>query len=144
MVQEPSEALASVENALRLIVRTVLGDSWTSQLDEAKLAKLAIKKEEDSTRRDGAVIADDLLAYTELYQLKSFVISDWEKFKPVFDDKKRTRSTLASSKTSEIPPRIVGNSPPLSESSFQAYQRSSGIRLPYTEPHWIQRMRTIR
>ena len=33
MVQEPSEALASVENALRLIVRTVLGDSWTSQLD---------------------------------------------------------------------------------------------------------------
>lgn len=38
MVQEPSEALASVENALRLIVRTVLGDSWTSQLDEAKLA----------------------------------------------------------------------------------------------------------
>lgn len=90
MVQEPSEALASVENALRLIVRTVLGDSWTSQLDEAKLAKLAIKKGEDSTRRDGAVIADDLLAYTELYQLTSFVISDWEKFKPVFDDKKRT------------------------------------------------------
>ncbi len=85
---EPAEAINVVESVLRVAVRDVLGDSWAqgSKLDLTKLGKL---RDEEAMRRNGAVVQQELLAYTHLYQLHPLVTKNWEKFKPVFKDQAR-------------------------------------------------------
>ena len=39
---------------------------------------------------------DDLLSYTEFYQLVDMIAKNWEKFSPIFDDKAGTIAYLGS------------------------------------------------
>ena len=50
------------------------------------------RRTEESKRRDGAVVSDDIIDYTETYHLTSIVRKNWDKFQPVFRDKKRTEA----------------------------------------------------
>lgn len=90
---DSSEALQSVENALRLIIRDILGDGWLELVDDT--GKLEGKRTEDKKRRDGAIVPDDLLAYVEFPQLVKVILRKWDPhFFPVFQDKKRTEIWL--------------------------------------------------
>jgi len=90
---EPNEALRSVEIALRLLVREVLGASgWGSAPGAPNAEKLSERREEEQKRRDGSVAPDSLLEYTETFHLTELILKNWESFKPVFADLNRTRT----------------------------------------------------
>lgn len=89
---DPATALQTLENALRLAVRAVLGEGWHEKLDNDD--KLEAKRVEESNRRDGAVLPDDLLSFTEFFQLTRLIDRNWEAFKPIFADRKRTKVWL--------------------------------------------------
>jgi Swt1-like HEPN len=91
-MEDPATALQAVENALRLVIRDVIGDGWTTSI--ADMTKLEDKRTEDKVRRDGAIVSDDLLAYTEFYQLEKIIKDNWQQFSAVFSDKKRTEVAL--------------------------------------------------
>ncbi|MGV9510571.1 hypothetical protein ACWDQZ_33715 [Streptomyces tendae] len=91
---EPSLAVQTVEIALRELIRRVLGPNWSESRGAPDLERLKEKQEEDRKRRDGAIVSDDLLAYTELYSLTQLVEKNWESFKPVFGDSARTKVFL--------------------------------------------------
>lgn len=87
---EPNDALRSIEIALRLVVRDVLGSDWQDAKGAPNKDELDKRRQEEAKRRDGTVVSDDLLDYTETYHLTDIVEKNWESFKPVFDDKART------------------------------------------------------
>jgi hypothetical protein len=90
---EPTYALRSIETALRLVIRDVLGDEgWLAAAGSPDRAPLEQKRTEENKRRDGAAVSSNLLDYTETYQLTNLVLKNWESFKPVFSDKARTES----------------------------------------------------
>lgn len=90
---EPNEALRSVEIALRLIVRELLGASgWVSAPGAPDAEKLGERREEEQRRRDGSVAPDSLLEYTETFHLTGLILKNWDSFKPVFQDLNRTRT----------------------------------------------------
>jgi hypothetical protein len=90
---EPTDALRSIETALRLVIRDVLGDEgWLAAAGSPDRAPLEQKRTEENKRRDGAAVSSNLLDYTETYQLTNLVLKNWESFKPVFSDKARTES----------------------------------------------------
>ncbi|MGW2130596.1 hypothetical protein [Streptomyces coelicoflavus] len=91
---EPSLAVQTVEIALRELIRRVLGPEWSQKRGAPDLERLREKQEEDRKRRDGAIINDDLLAYTELYSLTQIIEKNWESFKPAFGDSARTKVFL--------------------------------------------------
>jgi hypothetical protein len=91
---EPTLAVQTVEIALRRLVRRVLGPDWANRRGAPDLERLREKHEEDRKRRGGAIVSDDLLAYTELYSLTELIEKNWEGFKPVFGDLPRTRVFL--------------------------------------------------
>lgn len=106
---EPTNALQLIENALRLCIRRVLGDAWLDAPAAPDRQQLEDKRLAESKRRDGAVTSDDLLEYAETYHLTGMVLKNWEAFKPVFKDRKRTevyfnqvedvRNSIAHSRT---------------------------------------------
>lgn len=88
---EPTDALRSIETALRLVIRDVLGaDGWVQAKGAPDVAKLEERQNEERRRRDGVVISDDLLNFTETYHLITLIERNWDQFKPVFDNKART------------------------------------------------------
>lgn len=87
---DPMQALRSAETALRLAITRVLGDSWALAAGAPEVKSLEKKRDEEKARRDGAVASQDLLDYTETYQLTHLIQKNWEVFKPVFQDSKRT------------------------------------------------------
>jgi hypothetical protein len=89
LVLDPAEALASTENALRLIIRTVLGEDWKSGLSEEERASLLQKQADEATKRAGVYVSTDLIDYTELYVLTGLILRKWERFSPVFKKKAR-------------------------------------------------------
>jgi hypothetical protein len=89
-MEDPAEALQTAENALRLAVRQVIGDDWENKI--ADLDNLRAKQDEERKRRDGVLASDDLLNFTEFHQLTRLILSTWDAFKPVFDDKRRTET----------------------------------------------------
>lgn len=106
---EPTDALQLIENALRLAIRRVLGEEWIGVSGAPVRDSLEEKRAAEAKRRDGAPIPNDLLEYVETYHLTGMVLKNWERFQPVFDDKKRTevyfgvvhdvRNTVAHSRT---------------------------------------------
>jgi hypothetical protein len=84
---DPAEALQALENSLRLIVREVLGADLPAQL--SNVDKLARNQARDLQRRDGALVSDDLLAYTEFPELRTIISNNWPRFEPVFSDQQR-------------------------------------------------------
>lgn len=91
---EPSLAVQTVEIALRDLIRKVLGPDWGEKRGAPDLERLREKQEEDRKRRDGAIVNDDLLAYTELHSLTQLIDKNWESFKPALGDSARTKVFL--------------------------------------------------
>jgi hypothetical protein len=88
---EPTDSLRSIETALRLIIGEVLGEqTWISFPGAPDQAKLEERRVEEGNRRDGATVSSDLLDYTETYHLTTIIEKNWEKFQPVFSDRRRT------------------------------------------------------
>lgn len=80
----------SFENALRLAIRAVLGKQWTTAPGAPVTERLVERMREESARRDGVSVSADLLDYAMTTDLTQLVERNWEQFKPVFEDKKRT------------------------------------------------------
>lgn len=88
---EPSLALTSLEAALRQTVTTVLGENkWIIAKGAPEKKRLEAKREEEAKKRDGTIISQNLIEYTETYHLTEIIKKNWENFHPVFDDQKRT------------------------------------------------------
>jgi hypothetical protein len=128
---EPTDALRSIETALRLVIRDVLGDEgWLAAAGSPDRAPLEQKRTEENKRRDGAAVSSNLLDYTETYQLTNLVLKNWESFKPVFSDKARTESFLVSSRMCGIVLPIVVTSYLSSVTLSQASQDNCVIKCP--------------
>jgi len=91
---DATDALRAIETALRISIYKVLDDGWLTAPGAPDISKLEDKRVAEDKRRDGAVTSDDLLEYTETYQLTQIVLRNWESFQPVFKDKKRTEVYL--------------------------------------------------
>ena len=90
---EPTDALRSIETALRLAVRDVLGEAaWLSARGAPDEVRLEERRIEEGKRRDGAFVSNRLLDYTETYHLTALVLSNWQQFQPVFRDRVRTEA----------------------------------------------------
>ena len=88
---EPTDALRAIENALRIVIREILGrQGWLSATGAPDEGRLRERQVEESKRRDGAAVSADLLDYTETYHLTGLIGRNWEKFQPIFNDKART------------------------------------------------------
>lgn len=90
MALEPSESVAVFESALRSAIREVL-PVWQTKLTAEAVEKLKEKQSIDNKKRDGAVASSDLLDYTETTQLTRLVESNWDSFKPLFQDLARLK-----------------------------------------------------
>ncbi|MFF0172275.1 hypothetical protein [Micromonospora profundi] len=88
---EPVEALRSIEIALRLVIKEVLGsEDWLQAKGAPERERLEERQAEEAKRRDGAVVSSDLIDYTETYHLTGIVERNWDRFQPAFKDKART------------------------------------------------------
>lgn len=85
---EPSEAVNVVESVLRDAIRGVLGEAWRD-VPGVNVPTLEERRVEEGKRRNGAVVDEDLLAYTHLWDLQEIVLRRWEQFKPIFKDQSR-------------------------------------------------------
>lgn len=87
---DATDALRAIETALRLSIFKVLEGGWLTALGAPDISRLEANREAEAKRRDGAVTSDDLLEYTETYELTQIVLRNWESFQVVYKDKKRT------------------------------------------------------
>ncbi|OCB37261.1 hypothetical protein A5676_18320 [Mycobacterium malmoense] len=82
--------LVSAETALRDVIRIAV-PKWQADFDAEALGKLEAKRAEEDTRRDGVAVSQDLLEYTEIYQLQEIINRYWDPdVKAILADKKRT------------------------------------------------------
>ncbi|WP_139169822.1 hypothetical protein [Mycolicibacterium fluoranthenivorans] len=81
--------LISAETALRAIIRLAV-PNWMNDLNSSAVASLEAKLAEEAKRRDGIQVSQDLLDYTEIYELQTIINKHWDAVKPILDDKKRT------------------------------------------------------
>lgn len=82
--------LVSAETALRDVIRLTV-PNWIGDLDADAVAKLEAKRAEEDRRRDGIAVSEDLLDYTEIYELQAIINRYWDpNVKAILDDKKRT------------------------------------------------------
>lgn len=88
---EPAEAINVVESVLRQAVQQVMGEAWK---EASNLSELDARRTEESKRRNGAVVEQDLLSYTHLYELQPLLTRNWESFKPIFKDLARFKVYL--------------------------------------------------
>jgi hypothetical protein len=88
---EPTEALESIDTALRLVIRQVLGSiTWLQARDAPSQQELSRRQTNDDKRRDGVVVSNDLLNYAYTRELTGVIESNWHQFEPVFSDEFRT------------------------------------------------------
>ena len=66
IVMEPTEALQSTENALRLIIRSILGGKWKDAITADRVAYAQQRRDEEANRRDGVSTSQDLIQFTDL------------------------------------------------------------------------------
>jgi hypothetical protein len=85
---EPGEAVNTVESVLRAAIREVLEDAWRD-VPGVDVPNLEKRRVEEGKRRNGAVVDEDLLTYTDLWDLQNIVVRQWEQFKPLFKDQSR-------------------------------------------------------
>jgi hypothetical protein len=85
---EPTEAINVVESVLRQAIREVLGSAWSDGTGVG-LAALERRRAGEAKRRTGAVVDEDLLAYTYLRDLQEIVCQRWPSFEPIFKDQSR-------------------------------------------------------
>ncbi|PHV65098.1 hypothetical protein [Williamsia muralis] len=85
--------LVSAETALRDVIRVAV-PLWEDQLGTEAVQKLTNRRTEENRRRDGISVSQDLLDYTEIYQLQKLISTNWEAVSPIMDDRKRTEVYL--------------------------------------------------
>lgn len=88
---EATAAIAIIETDLRRLVNAVLtgtdGADWkTSCFDKETIEKLEFRLGEEKKRRAPALVSEDLLAYTHLYELRTLIEKSWPKFKVALGD----------------------------------------------------------
>lgn len=82
--------LMSAETALREVIRLAV-PNWIDDLTAEEVARLEEKRSEEDRRRDGITVSQDLLDYTEIYQLQKAITKHWDpEVRAILDDKKRT------------------------------------------------------
>ncbi len=84
---DAGHAINMAENDLRALVREVLGDEWLTRSD-CDIGRLESKREEERKRRSGGVVDEDLLVYTEFYELKEIILRNWGDFSAVWRSKR--------------------------------------------------------
>lgn len=82
--------LESVETALRIIIRTILGNDWSDTLSVDKQAALTTRQQQDARTRPSISSPTDLILFTDLSDLINIILKHWEQFSTVFGNKKRT------------------------------------------------------
>jgi hypothetical protein len=90
---DPSEAIAIIETDLRELAKVVLtsargGDWLQSTLDPAEIDELQGRLEEERKRRTPAVVPDELIAYTHIYELRKIIEKNWQFFAVALGEKK--------------------------------------------------------
>ncbi|MEU4239782.1 hypothetical protein [Actinoplanes sp. NPDC026619] len=87
---EPTDALRSIEVALRLLIVEVLGDFWQECKGSPDMDNIKSRREEEAKRRDGVSVSRSLIDYTETYHLTNIIEKNWDKFQPALTDRNRT------------------------------------------------------
>jgi hypothetical protein len=98
----PGEAIEACETALRqvlqLVVPASVGEDWlTKQLPPEKLAQLDQRREEERKKRALRGVAstpESLLAYADLYTLRSLAEKNWQILVPALGKKSETGTLL--------------------------------------------------
>lgn len=90
MVLEAAQALTTLEAALRVVTREVLGENWKTSFTASQVARFDRSRTRDLERRHGVCASGDLLDYTETTDLTKIIRENWETFAPVFHEKERT------------------------------------------------------
>lgn len=80
-------AINLAETGLRALIREVLGPGWVAK-SKCDLIALERKRGEEAKRRSGAVVDEDLLVYTEFYELRQIIIDNWAEFAGVWRSRK--------------------------------------------------------
>lgn len=82
---DSGEAINLLEVVLRDLIREVMGEGW---LDYVDVNKLEGKRSAEAAKRRGIIATDDLIAYTEFFELKSIVLGNWALFEPALSKRK--------------------------------------------------------
>jgi hypothetical protein len=98
----PGQAIEACETALRqllqLVVPPSVGEDWLAkQLSAEKLTQLEQRREEEEkkhARRGVASTPESLLAYTDLYMLRTLVEKNWQILVPALGKKSETGALL--------------------------------------------------
>ncbi len=90
--QEPGDAITTAENALRELIEVTLGTqpNWLddSGLTPDRIELMRSRLVEERSRRQGGVIDERLLYYSDLTDIKTVVDKKWPSFKDCLGDKK--------------------------------------------------------
>lgn len=79
------------ENSLRSIISLILGESDTAdfKVSPDRIEKWKEKREIEKKKYNGVLVEARIIYYSDFYDLETIILKHWEKFKDVFDDKKR-------------------------------------------------------
>lgn len=94
--QDPADAITTAENTLRELISSTLaaadGPDWIDScgLSGDRLKRINDRLAEERRRRQGTVIDDRWLYYSDLTDLKTIIDKRWEAFKPCLADKQTT------------------------------------------------------
>ena len=79
------------ENLLRSIISNALGtaDDTDFKISQERIGKWKEKRDEEKKKFDGILIEKRLIYYSDFYDLGNIISKNWDRFKPIFDDKKR-------------------------------------------------------
>ena len=90
---EPFEAITLVENVLRDLIEDTLrpahGSGWLENcgLTEDRVNQLHERREEEVKRREGVIVEQRLIYYSEFDDLRKIIRKKWELFAPCLGDK---------------------------------------------------------
>ncbi len=79
------------ENLLRTIITNVLGsvDETDFKVTSERIDKWKEKREIEKKKFDGILLEPRILYYSDFYDLSIIISKNWERFQPIFNDKKR-------------------------------------------------------
>ncbi len=97
---EPYEAITLVENVLRDLIEETLsaahGGTWLEQcgLTPERVGALRDRREEEAKRREGVIVEERLIYYSEFDDLRTIIRKNWALFAPCLGDRKTTEVYL--------------------------------------------------
>lgn len=90
---DQKDVITAAENVLRELVETVLGpigEDWAAKsgVTPERIDRWRERRDEERKRRTGGKVDEGLLSYSDLTDLQTTVVKNWDQFKPILDDKK--------------------------------------------------------